>query len=118
MFVMWKQLPRKEPTICSSAAFVSEYCDVMSTLGDRLYSVSTDVSTHTANDVKRCLLIIMLCPFRYGWTNNLSTAILRHTHHENCAKNMTGFIIHLNVNAEEAFDAYCYDDKGDYIHRK
>ncbi|XP_034736096.1 CD44 antigen isoform X2 [Etheostoma cragini] len=48
---------------------------------------------------------------RNGWTSNASIAILRHTHHENCAKNMTGFIINLHVKNEELFDAYCYDEK-------
>ncbi|XP_078113625.1 uncharacterized protein cd44b isoform X2 [Sander vitreus] len=52
---------------------------------------------------------------RYGWTSNVTVAILRHTHHENCAKNMTGFIINSHVNSDELFDAYCYDEKGDYI---
>lgn len=57
-------------------------------------------------------------PFRNGWTSNMSVAILRHSHHENCAKNMTGFIIHSRETPEELCDAYCYDDKGDYVHRK
>ncbi|XP_044049243.1 CD44 antigen [Siniperca chuatsi] len=48
---------------------------------------------------------------RNGWTNNVSIAILRHSHHENCAKNMTGLIFNSRVNAEDLFDAYCYDDK-------
>lgn len=48
---------------------------------------------------------------RNGWINNGSIAILRHTHHENCAKNLTGFIIHLRENTEEGNDAYCYDEK-------
>ncbi|XP_068458260.1 CD44 antigen [Clinocottus analis] len=46
---------------------------------------------------------------RNGWTSNMSIAILRHSHHENCAKNMTGFIIHSRENPEELCDAYCYD---------
>ncbi|KAM9352403.1 CD44 antigen-like [Symphorus nematophorus] len=48
---------------------------------------------------------------RYGWTNNVSIAILRHTEHENCAKNMTGLIINAHVKAEERYDAYCFDEK-------
>ncbi|XP_034444434.1 CD44 antigen isoform X1 [Hippoglossus hippoglossus] len=48
---------------------------------------------------------------RYGWTNNGSTAILRHSHHENCAKNLSGFIVHRPTGADEQVDAYCYDDK-------
>ncbi|XP_059192102.1 lymphatic vessel endothelial hyaluronic acid receptor 1 [Centropristis striata] len=47
---------------------------------------------------------------RYGWTSNMSTAILRHTAHENCALNMTGFITNPRT-AEELYDTYCYDDK-------
>ncbi|XP_003967457.2 CD44 antigen [Takifugu rubripes] len=47
---------------------------------------------------------------RYGWINNISIAILRHTPHQNCAKNMTGFIILSHVKAEEKFDALCYDE--------
>ncbi|XP_037622685.1 CD44 antigen [Sebastes umbrosus] len=46
---------------------------------------------------------------RNGWMNNVSTAILRHSHHENCAQNMTGFIIHSYVTKEEPSDVYCYD---------
>lgn len=60
----------------------------------------------------------MFCPFRNGWISNISVAILRHTHHENCAKNMTGLIMNSRVTAEERFDAYCYDEKGDYIHNE
>ncbi|XP_038562630.1 CD44 antigen isoform X2 [Micropterus salmoides] len=48
---------------------------------------------------------------RYGWTNNMSVVILRLSHHENCAKNMTGFIINSRVDATENFDALCYDKK-------
>lgn len=48
---------------------------------------------------------------RYGWISNVSTAILRHEHHDNCAKNMTGFIVYPQTNSEETFDAYCYDEK-------
>nr|XP_019934024.1 PREDICTED: CD44 antigen [Paralichthys olivaceus] len=48
---------------------------------------------------------------RNGWINNGSIAILRHSHHELCAKNMSGFIVHLYFRPDELFDAYCYDDK-------
>ncbi|XP_076588745.1 uncharacterized protein cd44b [Chaetodon auriga] len=48
---------------------------------------------------------------RNGWTSNMSVAILRQTHHENCAKNMTGVVMNSRVNAEELFDAYCFDEK-------
>ncbi|XP_032380533.1 CD44 antigen [Etheostoma spectabile] len=47
---------------------------------------------------------------RYGWTSNMSFAILRHMPHENCAKNKTGFIINSHVNETELFDVYCYDE--------
>ncbi|XP_071751209.1 uncharacterized protein LOC139908422 isoform X1 [Centroberyx gerrardi] len=47
---------------------------------------------------------------RNGWTSNLSIAILRHTNHENCAQNMTGFFIH-ETPAEELSDAFCYDEQ-------
>ncbi|XP_054476050.1 CD44 antigen [Anoplopoma fimbria] len=46
---------------------------------------------------------------RYGWTSNMSIAILRHSYHENCANNMTGFIIN-SQDPEEPFDAYCFDE--------
>ncbi|XP_041652128.1 CD44 antigen [Cheilinus undulatus] len=49
---------------------------------------------------------------RNGWTSNRTTAILRHKQHENCAKNMTGFITNPNVKVEQLFDAYCYDEQG------
>ncbi|XP_054897246.1 CD44 antigen-like [Poeciliopsis prolifica] len=45
---------------------------------------------------------------RYGWINNGSSVILRQTQHENCAKNLTGFIV--NSRTGEQFDAYCYDE--------
>ncbi|XP_068168565.1 CD44 antigen [Antennarius striatus] len=48
---------------------------------------------------------------RYGWTTNMSVAILRHTHHENCAINMTGLINYPDKDAAELFDAYCFDEK-------
>ncbi|XP_004070149.1 uncharacterized protein LOC101159348 [Oryzias latipes] len=48
---------------------------------------------------------------RYGWIDNQSIAILRHMSHENCAKNMTGFIINSKVSPEETYDVYCYDEK-------
>ncbi|XP_044213417.1 CD44 antigen [Thunnus albacares] len=48
---------------------------------------------------------------RHGWISNGSSAILRHTHHENCGKNMTGLIINSHVTDGERLDAYCYDDK-------
>ncbi|XP_057693650.1 CD44 antigen [Corythoichthys intestinalis] len=46
---------------------------------------------------------------RNGWISNMSFAILRHNHHENCAVNMTGLIIHSRDNLNETFDSYCYD---------
>ncbi|KAI3371493.1 hypothetical protein L3Q82_024079, partial [Scortum barcoo] len=55
---------------------------------------------------------------RNGWTSNRTIAILRHSHHENCAKNMTGFISNTRVVAEDLYDAYCFDETGDYIHSK
>ncbi|KAF7659781.1 hypothetical protein LDENG_00293140 [Lucifuga dentata] len=45
---------------------------------------------------------------RNGWINNQKLVILRHSSHENCAKNMTGFFINP-ANPEEHSDAYCYD---------
>lgn len=48
---------------------------------------------------------------RNGWISNGTAAILRHSHHELCAKNLSGFIVHQHVRANELFDAYCYDDK-------
>ncbi|XP_027856424.1 aggrecan core protein [Xiphophorus couchianus] len=44
---------------------------------------------------------------RYGWINNGSSVILRQTQHENCARNMTGFIV--NSHTGDHSDAYCYD---------
>lgn len=48
---------------------------------------------------------------RNGWTSNMSIAILRQTHHENCAQNATGIIFTRRDNAEELNDALCYDEK-------
>lgn len=63
-------------------------------------------------------LTAILCAFRYGWTTNMTIIILRHTTHENCAKNMTGFIILPHVIADEEYDTFCYDKTGNNIHRK
>ncbi|XP_014861453.1 PREDICTED: lymphatic vessel endothelial hyaluronic acid receptor 1-like [Poecilia mexicana] len=51
---------------------------------------------------------------RYGWISNGSSVILRHTQHENCARNLTGFIV--NSHTEDQFDAYCYD-KNDFAEK-
>ncbi|CAB1420184.1 unnamed protein product [Pleuronectes platessa] len=48
---------------------------------------------------------------RNGWINNGSIAILRHSHRENCAGNLSGLIVHQPTGADEKYDAYCYDDK-------
>ncbi|XP_018519556.1 neurocan core protein [Lates calcarifer] len=48
---------------------------------------------------------------RNGWINNGSFAILRHSHHERCANNLTGLLIYSRIRDDEHFDAYCYDDK-------
>ncbi|KAJ4933613.1 hypothetical protein JOQ06_030437 [Pogonophryne albipinna] len=47
---------------------------------------------------------------RNGWTSNISIAILRRESHENCANNTTGIIINTLVNADDPYDAYCYDE--------
>ncbi|XP_077568361.1 CD44 antigen-like [Stigmatopora nigra] len=47
---------------------------------------------------------------RNGWISNMSFAILRHNHHENCAINMTGLIISSRSNLDENYDVYCYDE--------
>ncbi|XP_061577482.1 CD44 antigen [Cololabis saira] len=48
---------------------------------------------------------------RNGWFSNKSIAILRHSHHERCARNATGFLIFSNVYLSETFDVYCYDSE-------
>ncbi|CAG5958234.1 unnamed protein product [Menidia menidia] len=48
---------------------------------------------------------------RFGWVSSRSIAILRHEHHENCAKNLTGLIMNPNVDVGDLFDVYCYDEK-------
>lgn len=80
--------------------------------------VSSDKPKRAFNCIKRCWLIVTLRLLRYGWTSNMSTAILRHSPHENCAQNLTGLITSSSALAEDTFDAYCYDDKGDHILRK
>ncbi|CAN9499129.1 unnamed protein product [Ophioblennius macclurei] len=47
---------------------------------------------------------------RNGWISNVSIAILRQNQHENCSRNMTGVIYNTRVKAEDAYDAYCYDE--------
>lgn len=46
---------------------------------------------------------------RNGWTNNETVAILRHTSHGNCAKNLTGLITNSHVTTDQLFDAYCFN---------
>uniref|UniRef100_A0A3Q2XTX6 CD44 molecule (Indian blood group) n=1 Tax=Hippocampus comes TaxID=109280 RepID=A0A3Q2XTX6_HIPCM len=41
-----------------------------------------------------------------------SYAILRHTHHENCAVNTTGLFIYSRDDPNEGLDVYCYDETG------
>ncbi|KAG7260376.1 hypothetical protein CRUP_014074, partial [Coryphaenoides rupestris] len=52
---------------------------------------------------------------RFGWVSNQSVAILRHSRHEHCAQNNTGFI--LNVANAKFYDVYCYDETGGYFLR-
>ncbi|XP_019749631.1 CD44 antigen isoform X2 [Hippocampus comes] len=47
---------------------------------------------------------------RNGWISNMSYAILRHTHHENCAVNTTGLFIYSRDDPNEGLDVYCYDE--------
>ncbi len=58
---------------------------------------------------------MLLGPHRNGWIGNGSIAILRHKHHENCAKNMTGLITFQRESTAEQYDALCYDQKGDNV---
>ncbi|XP_033823327.1 CD44 antigen [Periophthalmus magnuspinnatus] len=46
---------------------------------------------------------------RNGWLNNETVAILRHTSHGNCAKNLTGLIMNTHVTLDQQFDAYCFN---------
>ncbi|XP_053175917.1 CD44 antigen [Scomber japonicus] len=48
---------------------------------------------------------------RHGWISNKTTAILRHSHHEKCALNLTGLILNVHLTGGELFDGYCYDEK-------
>ncbi|XP_029953156.1 CD44 antigen [Salarias fasciatus] len=48
---------------------------------------------------------------RNGWISDMRVAILRHSPHENCSRNMTGLIFNSHVDAADQFDAYCYDEK-------
>lgn len=89
----------------------------MCKLGDRVHYVPTDLSKLAKTCVKRFHLVTMLCPFRYSWTANMSTVIIRHEHHEKCANNTVGFLVFPHERTD-TFDAFCYDDKGDYVHRK
>ncbi|XP_028307236.1 uncharacterized protein LOC114466015 isoform X2 [Gouania willdenowi] len=47
---------------------------------------------------------------RKGWMNDENVAILRHSRHENCSRNMTGFITTPSLTTDDLFDAYCYDE--------
>ncbi|KAJ0069329.1 hypothetical protein NL108_004161 [Boleophthalmus pectinirostris] len=47
---------------------------------------------------------------RHGWMNNETLAILRHSSHGNCAKNLTGLILTPNVSPDQQYDAYCFND--------
>lgn len=46
---------------------------------------------------------------RNGWMNNETVAILRHTSHGNCAKNLTGLIMNPHVTIDQEWDAYCFN---------
>nr|XP_040024024.1 CD44 antigen-like [Gasterosteus aculeatus aculeatus] len=48
---------------------------------------------------------------RNGWTNNMTIAILRHSHHANCAQNETGFFIQQQK--QDLYDAYCFDEQAE-----
>ncbi|XP_023660732.1 CD44 antigen [Paramormyrops kingsleyae] len=45
---------------------------------------------------------------RYGWIDNRTVVILRHTSHSNCASNLTGAIFYDEV-SDMQYDAYCYN---------
>ncbi|KAL2093632.1 hypothetical protein ACEWY4_010944 [Coilia grayii] len=45
---------------------------------------------------------------RYGWTANMTIAILRHTPREKCALNMTGLLI-KPYNTTGLYDTYCFE---------
>ncbi|XP_030587692.1 CD44 antigen [Archocentrus centrarchus] len=47
---------------------------------------------------------------RYGWISNVSIAIIRQQAHENCSKSMTGVIISRQIDPNELYDVYCYDE--------
>ncbi|XP_006789625.1 lymphatic vessel endothelial hyaluronic acid receptor 1 [Neolamprologus brichardi] len=47
---------------------------------------------------------------RNGWMSNMSIAILRHQRHENCSRNMIGFIVNTKVHPDEKYDVYCFDE--------
>lgn len=47
---------------------------------------------------------------RNGWMSNMSIAILRHRRHENCSRNMIGFIVNTKVQPDEKYDVYCFDE--------
>lgn len=52
--------------------------------------------------------------FRNGWTGNMSIVILRQESHENCSHNLIGLIINPNVQPNEKYDVYCFDENGNF----
>lgn len=47
---------------------------------------------------------------RNGWMNNETVAILRHSSHGNCAKNLTGLLMNPHVTPDQEWDAYCFNE--------
>lgn len=109
----WNSFQGSGVLLATHLHFLTSLWACFVTTSERFHSVSSDKSKHVPKCIEICNADVP--PLRYGWTSNVTTAILRHTQHENCAQNGTGIIINPNVNAEDSFDALCYDDAGERI---